>query len=46
VFREGRLKNLGDGGFSNWAWASSNFKRDGKEVEFLRIEPAEEEKSG
>ncbi|KAI5789645.1 hypothetical protein DFH27DRAFT_207143 [Peziza echinospora] len=42
VFREGRLKNLGDGGFSNWAWASANFKREGKEVEFLRIEPAQE----
>jgi len=38
IFREGRLKNLGDGGFQNWAWRSPKFKRDGKEVEFELVE--------
>jgi len=38
IFREGRLKNLGDGGFDNWAWESQKFKRDGNEVVFELVE--------
>ena len=43
IFREGRLKNLGDGGYDNWAWESPKFKRDGKEVVFELVELPEKE---
>lgn len=42
IFREGSLKNLGDGGFQNWAWRSPKFRRDGNEVEFELVELPEE----
>lgn len=38
IFREGRLKNLGDGGFDNWAWESQKFQRNGNEVVFELVE--------
>ncbi|KAF8454420.1 hypothetical protein BDZ91DRAFT_747520 [Kalaharituber pfeilii] len=37
IFREGLIKNLGDGGFENWCWRSKSYKRDGMEVAFQRV---------
>lgn len=38
IFREGLVKNLGDGGYDNWAWRSPKCKRDGMEVEFELVD--------
>lgn len=37
VFEEGEFELLGDGGFQNWAYHSTNVERNGNRVRFLRI---------